>query len=167
MSFNHPPIWPWQFSSCWFQDLKCSAKSINKLFLNSPLSSEITTLGAPNTAIQYFMKMLKNFSFRLEFTTAAALKRVALSVICNNSTLLICFSSVENTSLNHLDMENLSIRFKLGCSYSKKFIQIFNFVNFPKFIFIYVIYSQNYPLDLFSFPIYQNCLFYHYIPFVC
>ena len=117
MSFNHPPIWPWQFSSCWFQDLKCSAKSINKLFLNSPLSSEITTLGASNIAIQYFMKMLENFSFRLEFTTAAALKRVALSVICNKSTLLICFNTAEDTSLNSLDMENLSIRFQLGCSY--------------------------------------------------
>ena len=62
--------------------LNSSAIFKNKLLLNSlPLSGKITP-GAPNMTIQFLMKASTISSFRFERTTAALLKRVALSVIC-------------------------------------------------------------------------------------
>ena len=75
----------------------------NKLLLNSPPLSDKITPGAPNTAIQCLMKVSTISSFRFEHTTAAALKRVALSMICKNLVPIVSFKSTETVSLNSLD----------------------------------------------------------------
>ena len=86
--------------------LYCSVMFKNKLLLNSPPLSDKITPGASNTAIQCLMKVSTISSFRLERTTAAVLKRVALSMICKNFVPLISFKSTEAVSLKSLDKKN-------------------------------------------------------------
>ena len=59
--------------------------------------------GAPNMAIQCLMKASTISSFCFEDTTAAVLKRVALSMICKNLVPLISLKSSETVLVNALD----------------------------------------------------------------
>ena len=97
----------------------------NKLLVNSPPLSDKIMSCAPNMAIQCLMKASTISSFCFEDTTAAVLKRVALSMICKNLEPQIFFKLTETVSLNSLDKEKPTIGFKPGYLYLEHISQQF------------------------------------------
>ena len=97
----------------------------DKLLVNSPPLSDKIMSCAPNMAIQCLMKASTISSFCFEDTTAAVLKRVALSVICKNLVPLISFKSTVTVLLNSLDKEKLTIGFKPSSLYLVHILQQF------------------------------------------